>query len=75
MLFRSAEAVLEISHCGIWDYRKKAEKNGVKLTFEDPCSQYCSKLNNKLIESKECKSTFNFTRLNDTHGCKWKIYK
>lgn len=66
-------AVLTISHCGIWDYREKARQRGVELTFDSPCTRYCTKLTSQMILSKGYSVSYQLIEDSSQHGCRWII--
>lgn len=66
-------AMFTIFHCGIWDYRERARQRGVKLTFDSPCTRYCTKLTSAMINSKGYKSIHELTEFGPHHGCRWQI--
>lgn len=68
-------ATLTISRCGIWDYREKARQRGVSLTFDNPCTKYCTKLTSSLIESKGYEASYDLMGTGTHHGCRWSISK
>jgi hypothetical protein len=69
----SSCASMTIFHCGIWDYRERARQRGVKLTFDSPCTRYCTKLTTALIESKGYQASHELTEVGPHHGCRWKV--
>jgi hypothetical protein len=65
---------ITIFHCGIWDYRKKAEEKGVELTLDSPC-KYCTRLTSSLIESKGFSVRYELHEIGTHRGCRWEIFK
>ena len=68
-------ARVTIFHCGIWDYREKARQRGVSLTFDSPCTRYCTKLTSALIESNGYEASYQLMNIGPHHGCHWSISK
>lgn len=66
---------LTIFNCGIWDYRKKASNQGVELTFDSPCTRYCTKLTSELIKSKGYDVSYELLEIGCHCGCRWIIEK
>lgn len=69
----SEKASVTIFHCGIWDYRERAKQRGVKLTFDSPCTCYCTKLTKAMIEAKGYVASYQLTEVGPHHGCRWQI--
>lgn len=71
-IIKHSEFNYEINNleCGILKYRLQAEKNGVRLTFNSPCS-YCKKLNTTIALNYI--GDINISISENTAGCKWVI--
>ncbi|MFF0739939.1 hypothetical protein ACFYVL_06005 [Streptomyces sp. NPDC004111] len=63
-------AALEISHCAIWDYRKKAEARGVPLTLASPC-EYCVHATGSNIAAKGFTARHELDDGPEGPGCTW----
>ncbi|MFD7495185.1 hypothetical protein ACFV8T_22640 [Streptomyces sp. NPDC059832] len=63
-------AVLEISHCAIWDYREQARARGVRLTLASPC-EYCVHATGANIAAKGFAAHHELTEGPDGPGCIW----
>ncbi|MFB7955592.1 hypothetical protein [Streptomyces sp. NPDC056045] len=63
-------AVLEISHCAIWDYREQARARGVRITLASPC-EYCVHATGANIAAKGYAPRHELTEGPDGPGCIW----
>lgn len=70
-----SQSSITILHCGIWDYRGEAEKKGVQLTFDSPCTKYCTKLISAMAKSKGIEANYKLFEIGSHHGCQWVILK
>ncbi|MFF2963479.1 hypothetical protein ACFVT1_32230 [Streptomyces sp. NPDC057963] len=58
---------LDIDNCGILSYRQGAAKLGIELTFDDPCREYCTKLQSSIAAKQDLTATFELR----PGGCSW----
>jgi len=63
------EAAIEITGCGILEYRKKARQLGIELTFDDPCREYCTRLLSEIARKQELVPAYRLK----AGGCQWKV--
>ncbi|MEU6309696.1 hypothetical protein [Streptomyces sp. NPDC047014] len=67
---RSASAEgseVDIDGCGILSYRQDAAKLGIELTFDDPCREYCTKLQSAIAAKQDLTASFRLK----PGGCTW----
>ncbi|MFG2988385.1 hypothetical protein ACGFZK_03600 [Streptomyces sp. NPDC048257] len=58
---------VDIADCGILSYRQSAAKLGIELTFDDPCREYCTKLQSSIAAKQNLTATFELK----PGGCTW----
>ncbi|MGW2050978.1 hypothetical protein ACWCPF_38325 [Streptomyces sp. NPDC001858] len=65
---KSAErSVVDIDDCGILSYRRGAARLGIELTFDDPCREYCTKLQSAIAAKQNLSSSCTLK----SGGCSW----
>jgi hypothetical protein len=62
-------AEIEISGCGILEYRKQARELGIELTFDDPCREYCTRLLGEIARKQGLEPRF----VLKAGGCRWNV--
>ena len=67
---QAGHAALTITHCGIWDYRERARRSGVRLTLESPCT-YCTEAMSANIRAKGYRPAHRLSNGPTGHGCHW----